>query len=119
MGWVLADPSAALRVLEESEVEIENAEYMVETLEAYMGSLIGESTNNDRLIGPLSLWQKALEEALSDAHWQGNDVDSIFSELKRKRALQFENADPLYPGAPVLALLLEDSEWHPAILEEI
>ena len=60
-----------------------------------------------------------MKEALTDADWQGNSVDNILLELKKTEALRYEKPDPLYIGAPVLALLLEDGEWHPAILKDI
>lgn len=60
-----------------------------------------------------------LTDALCDAHLQCDNVDDIVQQLKKNNALKYEAPDPLYPGAPVLALLSEDKEWHPAILQRI
>ena len=54
MGWVLADQHAALKVFEDSDFEIDNPEYMVDTLEAYMGSLTDETTKEENK--PIVLW---------------------------------------------------------------
>ena len=52
MGWVLSDSEAALRVLRETEPEVNNPEYMVASWEAYMTSLT--DSDDDKPIGPAS-----------------------------------------------------------------
>ena len=115
MGWVLSDTAATLQVLRDTEPEVENPEYMVASLEAYMCAL----TEHDKPVGTISEWTTVLKDALQDAQWQGDDVDEMIRKLKNNKALTYEAPDPLYVGAPVVALLTEDMEWHPAILQQV
>jgi len=107
MTFVLSNPRAVIKVLRDVEPEMENIEYMAASLEAYM-------EGNE---GKLKEWRTVLTDMLEDNQWQG-DVDEVLEQLKR-RCLTYKPPDPLYPGAPVLAVLSEDGAWHEALLDSI
>ena len=118
MGWMLQNTKVAIKVLKDCElVEVDDPEYMIASLEAYMISLM--DSDGDCACGTLREWRQALTDTLHDANVQCDNVDYIVQQLKESNALKYEPPDPLYPGAPVLALLTEDKEWHPAILLRI
>eukprot|EP00397_Hematodinium_sp_SG-2012_P058057 GEMP01073147.1.p1 GENE.GEMP01073147.1~~GEMP01073147.1.p1 ORF type:complete len:214 (+),score=70.40 GEMP01073147.1:176-817(+) len=109
MTWTLSNVKAAVRVMREADPEIDNPEFMVASLEAYIASEDEKPSEPRRC---------AVQEALADAQWQG-DVDEILRLLQKAKALTYQPLDALYPGAPVMALLAEDDAWHPAMLERI
>jgi len=110
MSWRLTNSKGVVRVLRDVEPEIENIDFLAVSLESYI----------DEESASISVWKRALKEALDDVNWSGDEegVEDILEQLK-KQCFTYIPPDPLYPGAPVLALLIEDEQWHPAILQSI
>lgn len=93
----------------------EGSEYLASSFEAYAA---------ERPPGPLQHWQALLAEVLSDAGIQLDEDDphgqvaKVVDQMVRRGLLKLKERS-LEVGDQVLAVLEEDDDWHPAVIDAV